>query len=333
MRAAGIAGEILPWRDVLHDGPVPSGLAPAELAAVRAVFIAESGWDYFAHVLRSFRDRDQTLEQLAAYGEVVLWFEHDLYDQLQLIQALDRIASSAGRPARLSMTVEADFLSMMAPDRLRGLYDARRPVTDAELGAASRAWAAFREPDPTALAGLTAADLAALPFLHSAIGRMLEEYPAPGSGLSRTDEQILSAVAAGAASPGLAFSACQAREAAAFMGDASFWRHVHSLLTGPLPLLRWTEGAPPAFPPVTFDDRRFLDHGLEVTANGCACLAGRLDHAAVNGCRRWLGGVRQWPGRVWRYDRVAQRLIAPAAPDPVMPGSRDSSSPGAGVVP
>ena len=26
--ASGLTGEILPWRDVLHEGPVPAGLPP-----------------------------------------------------------------------------------------------------------------------------------------------------------------------------------------------------------------------------------------------------------------------------------------------------------------
>jgi len=36
MAAAGIPGVILPWRDVLHDGPVPAGLSLEQLSAVRA---------------------------------------------------------------------------------------------------------------------------------------------------------------------------------------------------------------------------------------------------------------------------------------------------------
>ncbi|MEJ2177800.1 MAG: hypothetical protein P8Y12_07580, partial [Gammaproteobacteria bacterium] len=44
LRAAGIEGEYLPWRDVLHDGPVPGGITLEQLSKVRAKFIAGSGW-------------------------------------------------------------------------------------------------------------------------------------------------------------------------------------------------------------------------------------------------------------------------------------------------
>src|SRR5690348_7436351 len=44
IRAAGIAGTYLPWRDVLHDGPVPDDVDAATLRAIRARFIADAGW-------------------------------------------------------------------------------------------------------------------------------------------------------------------------------------------------------------------------------------------------------------------------------------------------
>ena len=42
IRALGLPGEVVPWRDVLHEGPVPAGLAMPELSAVRARFVAAS---------------------------------------------------------------------------------------------------------------------------------------------------------------------------------------------------------------------------------------------------------------------------------------------------
>ena len=44
LRKAGITDPILPWRDTLHEGPVPAGLSLRELSRVRTEFIAECGW-------------------------------------------------------------------------------------------------------------------------------------------------------------------------------------------------------------------------------------------------------------------------------------------------
>ena len=63
LQAAGLDSEILPWRDVLHEGPVPAGLSPPELRAVRARFIAGEGWGNEEDVLHDFEQRDAILER------------------------------------------------------------------------------------------------------------------------------------------------------------------------------------------------------------------------------------------------------------------------------
>lgn len=58
LRAAGVEGDVLPWRDVLHEGPVPTGLDEAELGAVRARFLALDRILSQEEVLRDFAVRD-----------------------------------------------------------------------------------------------------------------------------------------------------------------------------------------------------------------------------------------------------------------------------------
>ncbi len=94
IRAVDGTGDILPWRDILHDGPVPSGLSLAELSRVRAKFLSSEGFGVSAQIQREFAERDDTIRRFSDFEEVVLWFEWDLYDQLQLIQVLDFLSSS-----------------------------------------------------------------------------------------------------------------------------------------------------------------------------------------------------------------------------------------------
>jgi hypothetical protein len=44
MQEGGVEGVLLPWRDVLHDGPVPAGPGLDELAEIRAGYLAGPGW-------------------------------------------------------------------------------------------------------------------------------------------------------------------------------------------------------------------------------------------------------------------------------------------------
>ena len=92
-----VEGEFLPWRDVLHEGPVHAGLPLDALSRRRAAFIASAGWASLPQIEKDFLERDAKLRNSLAHAEVVLWFEHDLYDQLQLIQVLDWRAASASQ--------------------------------------------------------------------------------------------------------------------------------------------------------------------------------------------------------------------------------------------
>ena len=77
------------WQDVLHDGPVPDNLSLEELSKVRAQLIIDCGWGAAEDIRQSFIARDNALKSFASHEKVILWFERDLYDQLQILQILD----------------------------------------------------------------------------------------------------------------------------------------------------------------------------------------------------------------------------------------------------
>ena len=204
-----VQGPILPWRDVLHEGPVRAGLSLEALSAERARFIADAGWGAFPEVRKHFQDRDATFRSAGQHDEIVLWFEHDLYDQLQLIQVLDGLADLRGPP--ISLVCEAEYLGRMAPERAAELFALRSPVLRKHLQDAQAAWRAFRSPDPFAIESVKAP---ALPFLGAALRRHLEEFPWTTDGLSRTERQILQG---------------NTQEEPAFMGDVVLKWHVERL--------------------------------------------------------------------------------------------------------
>ena len=85
----------------------------------------------------------------------MLWFESDLYDQLQLIQVLDRLGRMARRPPAHLVRIPDDPSTGRfrrsrgsAPAPLLAYFAAREPVTEVMVALASRAWLAFRSPRP-----------------------------------------------------------------------------------------------------------------------------------------------------------------------------------------
>ena len=296
---------------MLHDGPVPAGLDLAALSETRARSIADAGWagdDRAAHerIRRDFATRDAALARAVASGEATLWFEHDLYDQLQLLQLLDAFAGAGVRP-RLAQ-LDDDHLGHLDAGGVRALAGRARDVTDAQLDLARHAWAAFRAPDPTAFAALLDEDTRALPHLAATVRRMLEEYPDVRGGLSRTERAALTALAVEPRTAGELFAEVARREERVWLGDTSFARYLVLLAAGDAPLVRAADGAPLAR---SSGDAMaaFMSRRVALTALGERVLAGAADRVAEHGIDRWIGGVHL-EGRAvrWRWDREAGRL-------------------------
>ena len=213
-------GEILPWRDVLHEGPVRAGLALDELSRERAAFIASCGWAPLEAVAEDFRNRDAVLR--GSHEEVVLWLEHDLYDQLQLIQLLDWFA--AHPHPNLSLVCEAEYLGETTPARAGELFAARRRVSAEQVAEGKAAWAAFRAPDPLRLELVPCSHLR---FLGAALRRHLEEFPWVQDGLSRTERAVLVALRSRPLSFGEIFTSV--REEPVFLGDSVLAWHLERM--------------------------------------------------------------------------------------------------------
>src|SRR4029079_4613531 len=159
-------------------GPVP---APprTELLRTRARFLAECGWGSEAALRSSLERRDrQLLDALRNGTEVVLWFEHDLYDQLQLMYALPLARGVAAAPELIvigSFPAKPSFagLGELTANELETLWPSRTTATREALYTATAAWDALQQPEPTALAALAVHETPHLPFLARALGRLL----------------------------------------------------------------------------------------------------------------------------------------------------------------
>src|SRR5512132_334308 len=314
----GLARQVLYWRDVLHEGPVPA-VGPEELRQIRAAFLAQAAADDRAEGASMFGDRDRTLAANRD-GQYVLWFEADLYDQLQIIQILDRLAGLGVTAARVTLICIGEHagiarfggLGELTAEQLRELphTNACARLTPAALELAIRA------PTPDGLRAITAERLGELRFLGEAFDRLSREYPATRDGLSLTERRVLAATPDGPegsgpqggapdgrASAGAVFARLGEREARPFLGDLFFFRIVARLASGRVPLLRLD---PPG-------GQVTAGTGLRPTAAGRRVLRGEADHVALNGIDRWVGGVHLHGGAArWRWDEGTESIAATA---------------------
>ncbi|HEY4241691.1 MAG TPA: DUF1835 domain-containing protein [Kofleriaceae bacterium] len=288
---ADLPGDIRVWADALDQGPLlPVG--DAEHYAARGAFWASRGGGGTAgdHAAK-LADYDRGLDEARTADELILWFEHDLFDQLALIRILARLARH-GLPAQLTI-VSIDrhpevpsFLGLgqLAPEQLAALWPRRTPLSRDAIDEAVTAWIAVTAADPRALPFL-AKRVKALPFLGGALERQLEEYPDPTSGLSRTERQLLAGIARGESGAALV-TAVHAIDPRYPITDGVLAYTLHSLA------------------------RAGFVEGNTVTARGRQALAGAVDRVAEAGIDEWRGGVHlTGHGPVWRWDGQARKLI------------------------
>ncbi|MDX6492229.1 MAG: hypothetical protein QOH02_164 [Gaiellaceae bacterium] len=213
-----IEGERVSWLDVLHEGPL-ADVPPDELRKLRAGFLAAHGWGDAQEIEADLRGRDELLADAVRAGRpIVLWFEHDLFDQLQLIQILAALGDA--RPGQVSLVQANVYLGTLQPAELERLEPG--PVSRSALELGGDAWRAVCAGK---IEAFLARDTSALPYLAPALRRLLEER----RDLSRTKRQILAALAGGPKERSELFAANQAAEEAIFLGDTWFFVRLDEL--------------------------------------------------------------------------------------------------------
>jgi Domain of unknown function (DUF1835) len=292
LKKAGMLGTHVAWRDALNEGPVPAGLSLEETSALRARYLSERGHGNPIKLIHEFERRDAQLRDAGEFDEVVLWFEHDLYDQLQLLQALTALEELDLEPGRISVVQCDHYLANMTVDEIFPLFSKRRTATPAIFKSARRTWERFTSASPADLYAAAGEDAIGLPFLRTSLQRLCEEYPWKRDGLSRSQRQALYAVIQGPGRPEELFARAQAREEAYFLGERAFSRMLAELGRGAGALLEEEEGK------------------LVPTLLGRRVLAGDADWLEDHAIDRWIGGVHLVPTSVTRWDDDAGCFVS-----------------------
>ena len=319
LQEAGFVGDFLPHTNPYCQGPVTN--AP-DYHEKRARFVLDAFSRWFPErnmtvegLIDGFRrDDEDVLNAVDRYERVVLWAEHDSYDQMMLIRVL-ALYASARRPRVFELLELNDFpgssrfigVGQLPPEALRLLWPTRQPVTPEQLTFGTRAWDALRLADPRPFSTIAAMKTAPLPHLPRAAHRHLQELPSIENGLSLTEHLVLQALSeVQSRSLNQIFYLLSAyREPLPFMGDAGLAYVIRDMESAAeLPFVRsWQQ-----------PDEREFRNVLTITDAGREVLAGRRDWHSLNPPARWVGGVHIEPGKPgWRWNEAKR--------EPVMAGA------------
>lgn len=208
-RQTGIPGEVLIWREMLCVDWVPGTDDFATFWQQRGDFLADHrGFDraeYEQNVVAEVR----RLLDSAAYDEITLWFEFDLFCQVNLLYLLQFFAGQGVGSTRLTLVSpgtfpgRSDFKGMgeLTAAELMTLWPDRLKLTAHELAVGRSAWRAYREGPGAVRAFLSTDDFGQLVHLKTAFEAHLSRFPEATDGLGRIERFWLQALQAGATEP------------------------------------------------------------------------------------------------------------------------------------
>ncbi len=319
--AAGFKGDFLEYSDPYGQGPI---LLNDHFINTRAKFLHESYDPLFVDMpddSRKAKTLEATLKYLNTannklgqaaqqYKRIVLWFEHDGYDQLILAKLLSFYSINT-MPEKLEIISINHFpgsarfigLGQLPPEAIRLLWRQRQPVNRQQLKLGERVWSALGESDPLALYSIVESkDINCLPHMKAALQRHLRELPSTRNGLSLTEQLSLEMLNEESSTAGQLFKKLVSdRDPLPWLGDIMYWFILQSM----------TQVSQPVFKIPECDLKKpWHERTLTITDTGKKVLTGTQGWLSLNPPERWLGGIKLRTNHpCWRWNDKEMRPI------------------------
>ena len=286
---SGIPGQHISFRESLVTGPVVPG---EEWIETRAHALSERYGEDLLRTRTAILEQEQRLDALGVEGEVVLWFEHDLYCLIHLVHLLQRLEER-----RVSLVWSPVPLTENDERGLGLLFESRAAVTPSMNAIARDVWRTYTAADAAGLNRWLERDTHDFPFLREGMTLHASRFPSATNGLGAIEQHALELLAAGAPDFAALFNVMTERVPRFGFGDAEVFMLLRAMSMQAVPLLTLTGELPKAI--------------FTITPAGENVLKGEVDNLAVNDPDQWLGGVHLTKENVWRYD--GSRLSRPPA--------------------
>ena len=202
LEKSGIDGERLIWRDVLSEGPVVSDFASPDFWEKRMEFMSA----FFGADVKGFKveciDEFDKINNVPRYDELVLWFEYDLFCQVNMLGILHFLAKPEYQKMKISLICVGSekgnkkliALGEIAPDNFKSLFEKRTTLNQEDLSYASSAYLAYCNNDPQQLI-IQVHDHPKFPYLKGAIAAHFKRFPFKNSGLNEIEMTMLNFLA------------------------------------------------------------------------------------------------------------------------------------------
>lgn len=309
-----VQGDVLVWREIYSAGPIFVNPSGENERGIRAGVLEHTLGIPAEKYLSGCEEQEEKLRGFKRYDEVVLWFEHDLFDQSMLAYLLHWLKTQKPGRVKLSLLCIGEFpgielfhgLGQLTPAQLKSLSGTWRNIGKEELELGSVLWQAYASSCPLELAecleqNREALASSAFPFAYEAFRAHLSRLPSVENGLGIVEQTTLEALQKGAKTIVELFRRVTDTLHVLGMGDLEYFRYLYALVQGEHPLVT-IDGAVPDFRQIP----DLLHRQASLTTLGEQVLAGAADRITIQGIDQWFGGLHLQGHHVpWRWDKAA----------------------------
>ncbi|GGD58655.1 sigma-70 family RNA polymerase sigma factor [Paenibacillus nasutitermitis] len=315
LRQGIVQGDILVWREVYPHGPIFVDPSEWSNRSIRAQYLEQSLGIPRSVFIQGSEMQDKALAEFHKYDEIVLWFEHDLFDQTILCYLLHWFSGQSLGKTKLNLLSIGDYpgielfrgLGQLSLEQMGTLPGTWKSIGTAELELGSALWLAYSSQNPQQLQQLLTEDTSVLPYAQDAFQCHLSCFPSTSNGLGIVEQSTMELICSGVYSPLQLFERVGNKLHTLGMGDLQFWYILGKMAHDPYPLLRISGSD--VFPGFNDSVDNFRNSEMNITDFGRSVLDGKEDRIVTNGIDEWYGGVRLEGNAVrWRWDSASESI-------------------------
>ncbi len=235
---SSLKGYILVWREMLCEGALHKNVGSDEFWKNRYTFFEEIGVSKLEYYDKTIKELVK-LEDVSQYNEIVLWFEYDLFCQVNLMGLCTYLLNSFRKDIYYALVCTGkenrkEILQTLAdyqPKEYKILYENKIKLTQHDLFFAETSWQVYVENNKEKLKEFNFAKKTKFQYLQSAINQHLQRFP-DENGLNQIDHKILEIIDSKAQTKEdiiRALLSWQRQETFYGFGDLQYFRYLEKL--------------------------------------------------------------------------------------------------------
>lgn len=203
---SGIRGDHLVWREVLSEGPINHPFATEEFWQERNSYLTTAfdlnHNEYLAQIEVPFK---KVIDQIETFNEICLWFEYDLFCQINMIALINYLGQIRRPHLQLTLICAGEIegsdqlygLGQLNPDQFQLLFKNRLKLGTREIEYANEVYNAYTDHDAESLYNYVLMPFNEFKYLNSALESHMRRFPYSDTGLTEIESKIVSLIKSG----------------------------------------------------------------------------------------------------------------------------------------